>query len=143
LIRKDDTFDEFIAKFKFPSARFDAAQVLAENGVTCVIDVSDGLAGDAKRIAEASEISVSIDLTSRAFHPTLVSFCEKYRLIPEEMVLAGGEDYELLFACTPGLFENIKKELPSALRVGRCLEFQGTHMVNMPGNISSFQHGIR
>jgi thiamin-phosphate kinase len=143
LIRKDDTFDELIAKFKFPSARFDAAQVLAENGVTCVIDVSDGLAGDAKQIAEASEISVSIDLTSRAFHPTLVSFCEKYRLIPEEMVLAGGEDYELLFACTPDLFENIKKELPSAFSVGRCLEFQGTHMVNMPGNISSFQHGIR
>ena len=143
LIRKDDTFDELTAKFKFPSARFDAAQVLAENGVPCVIDVSDGLAGDAKRIAEASEISVSIDLTSRAFHPTLVSFCKKHRLNPEEMVLAGGEDYELLFACTPGLFENIKKELPSAFSVGRCLEFQGTHMVNMPGNISSFQHGIR
>jgi len=143
LIRKDDTFEELIAKFKFPSARFDAARVLAENGVTCVIDVSDGLAGDAKQIAEASGISISIDLTSKPFHPALVSFCEKYRLIPEEMVLAGGEDYELLFACTPDRFENIKKDLPSAFIVGRCIEFQGTRLVNVPGNISSFQHGIR
>jgi thiamin-phosphate kinase len=143
LIRKDDTFAELTAKFKFPSARFDAAQVLAENGVTCVIDVSDGLAGDAKHIAEASGISVSIDLTSKPFHPSLVSFCEKYRLIPEEMVLAGGEDYELLFACTPDRFEKIEKDLPSAFMVGRCLEFQGAHLVNMPGKISSFQHGIR
>ena len=143
LIRKDNTFKELIEKFKSPSARFDAANLLAENQIDCVIDVSDGLAGDAKRIAEASEVSIELDLSSSPFHPTLVSFCKKYHLKPEEMILAGGEDYELLFACPYDVFENVKKKLPEAYCVGRCLEFQGTHMINLPENISSFQHGKR
>jgi len=141
LIRKDNTFKELIEKFKSPSARFDAAHILAENQVGCVIDVSDGLAGDAKRVAEASEVSIELDLRPSVFHPALVSFCEKYHLKPEEMILAGGEDYELLFACPDDIFEKVKKKLPEAYYVGRCLEFQGTHMVNLPENISSFQHG--
>ena len=141
LIRKDCTFKELIKKFISPSARFDAAHILAENQVGCVIDVSDGLAGDAKRIAEASEISIELDLMPSVLHPALVSFCKKHHLKPEEMILAGGEDYELLFSCPIDIFENVKKNLPGAYYVGRCLEFQGTHMVNLPENISSFQHG--
>jgi thiamine-monophosphate kinase len=143
LIRKDPTFKELIDKFKFPSARFDAAQILAENHIGCVIDVSDGLAGDAKRIAEASEVSIEIDLRDRAFHPALLAFCEKYHLKPEYMILAGGEDYELLFACPDDVFEQVQKKLPEAYYIGRCLEFQGTHMVNLPEDISSYQHGKR
>lgn len=141
LIRKDTTFKELIEKFKSPSARFEAAHILAENQIVCVIDVSDGLAGDAKRVAEASGVSIELDLTSNAFHPGLVSFCEKYHLKPEEMILAGGEDYELLFTCPDDVFEHVKKKLPEAYFIGRCLEFQGTHMINLPENISSFQHG--
>lgn len=143
LIKKDTTFQELIAKFKFPSARFDAAKVLAENRVMCVIDISDGLAGDAKHIAEASGISIELDLKSFAFEPALVSFCKKHHLLTEEMVLAGGEDYELLFACAPDHFKKIKKGLPEAFQVGRCLAFQGKCLVNLPSNISSFQHGQR
>jgi thiamine-monophosphate kinase len=143
LIRKDHGFTEPISKFISPSARFDAAKVLAKNRVPCVIDVSDGLAGDAKQIAKASDISIAFDLRPEMFHPALVSFCEKYHLNPEEMILAGGEDYELLFACSEDVFENVKKELPGAYAVGRCLEFQGKHMINLPENISSFQHGKR
>lgn len=143
LIRKDDTFKELIERFKFPSARFDAARILAENQIDCVIDISDGLAGDAKRIAEASEVSIEFDLRAIPFHSSLVAFCEKYRLKPEDMVLAGGEDYELLFACPDNVFENVKKKLPEVYCIGRCLEFQGTYMVNIPESISSFQHGKR
>jgi thiamine-monophosphate kinase len=143
LIRKDNTFKELIKKFKSPSARFDAAYILAENQVGCVIDVSDGLAGDSTRIAEASEVSIEFDLRSSVFHPALVSFCEKYHLNPEEIILAGGEDYELLFACPDDVFQNVKQKLPEAYCIGRCLEFQGTHMINLPENISSFQHGKR
>jgi thiamine-monophosphate kinase len=141
LIRNDNEFKEPISKFISPSARFDAAQVLAKNRVLCVIDVSDGLAGDAKQIAKASNISIALDLRPSMFHPAMVSFCEKYRLKPEETVLTGGEDYELLFACPENVFENVKKDLPGAYAVGRCLEFQGRHMINLPENISSFKHG--
>jgi len=143
LVRKDGRFKELIDKFKFPRARFDAAGILAENRVPCVIDVSDGLAGDAKHIAMASQISIELNLNPDNIHPALVSFCEKYHLKPEEMILSGGEDYELLFACPGDMFKKVKKDLPEAYFMGRCIEFQGVHMVNLPENISSFQHGKR
>jgi thiamine-monophosphate kinase len=141
LIRKDHGFNVPISKFISPSARFDAARILAKNRVPCVIDVSDGLAGDAVQIAKASHISISLDIGPETFHPTLVSFCETYGMEPEEIILTGGEDYELLFACPDDLFENVKKDLPEVYAVGRCLEFQGRHIINLPETISSFQHG--
>jgi thiamine-monophosphate kinase len=143
LIRKDHGFKEPVSKFIFPSARFDAARVLAKHRVPCVIDVSDGLAGDAQQIAQASDISISLDLKPDMFHHALISFCEKYHLDPGEIILTGGEDYELLFACPEDVFENVKRDLPGAYAVGRCLEFQERHLINLPEHISSFQHGKR
>ena len=141
LREKDDNFQTLIAKFKAPSARFDAAQILAENQVNCVIDISDGLVGDAKQIAEASNISVALDLSACPIDPQLVSFCNKYGKNPRDMALLGGEDYELLFSCSPSTFNNIKKDLPEAFQVGRCCAYQGVHLTNIPLTISSFQHG--
>ena len=140
---EDKNFHELIAKFKTPVARFDAAEVLAANRVDCVIDISDGLAGDAQHIAEASNISIALDLTHYQFDPVLVSFCNKYGKSTEDMVLAGGEDYELLFSCSSDTFNHIKKDLPAAFQVGRCQAFQGKHLLNIPLDISSFQHGIQ
>ena len=143
LIRNDPLFKSLIAKFKFPSARFDAARVLADHNVKCVIDISDGLAGDTGHIAKASGLSIELDLSDCVLDPALIAFCRKYHLKPEEMVLSGGEDYELLFACPPETFEHIKNALPEAYPVGRCLEFQGMHLINLPAGIRSFQHGKR
>ena len=143
LVKKDKNYQELVAKFKSPAARFDAAHILAKNRVTCVIDISDGLAGDARHIAEASEISIELDLKSSSFDPALVSFCQKYNQKPEEIVMAGGEDYELLFACPEDTFENIKRDLPEVIQVGRCLVFQGRYLVNMLIKVSSYQHGKR
>lgn len=141
LVKKDTNFKDLIARFKAPAARFDAAQVLAANKVNCVIDISDGLAGDARHIAEASGIAIEFDLTSCPLDPNLIAFCQKYFLNIEEVVLAGGEDYELLFACPPETFEKVQNDLPNAYQVGRCLPFKGKYLVNLPSGIESFQHG--
>ena len=141
LMKKDTHFASLIERFKSPSARFDAAGVLAEHRVACVMDVSDGLAGDAGHIARASGVTIEFDLDPKDFDPALISFCEKYRLAPNEAVLAGGEDYELLFTCRPEIFEAVKKAFPDAIQVGRCLPFNGVHLANLPPDIFSFQHG--
>jgi thiamine-monophosphate kinase len=143
LLQKDDGFQTLIGQFKSPVARFDAARILADNRVNCVIDISDGLAGDAQQIAVASKISISLDVSNYAFDPALVSFCKKYGKTPQDMVLAGGEDYELLFTCSAETFKIVKKDLPEAFQVGRCHDYQGAYLTNLPMNISSFQHGKR
>jgi len=141
LIKKDSGFEPLVDKFKSPVARFDAAHILAKNGVKAVIDISDGLAGDALHIAKASNIYIELDLSAVEFDDLLLSFCKKYNLDPKEIFISGGEDYELLFTCTDETFAKIKKVLPSALMVGRCFPFAGMHLGNLPPGVSSFQHG--
>lgn len=141
LRKKDSDFPVLVSRFKAPSARFDAADVLAEHQVLCVIDVSDGLAGDARHIAKASHVTIEFDMDPHHFDPDMVSFCKKYAISPEEVVLEGGEDYELLFACPTEVFDSVRKQLPDAFPVGRCHTFNGVHLANLPPDIRLFQHG--
>ncbi len=141
LMKKDPDFPRLEACFKLPRARFDAARILADKGVGCVMDISDGLCGDAGHIADASRITIEWMLSEANMAPELLAFCAKHHCDPMEMVLAGGEDYELLFACPPDLFEAIQQELPGAHQVGRCRPFQGRRFLDLPQGVRSFQHG--
>jgi thiamine-monophosphate kinase len=134
-------YPELIEKFKNPKARFDAAEILAKHNVTCVMDVSDGLAGDAGHIAAASNVSIRFELSAFITDLVLAKFCNKYSLNPEKIMLSGGEDYELMFACLPSVFEQIKKLLPESFQVGECISISGTRLMNIPADILSFQHG--
>ena len=141
LMNKDTSHETLIEKFKAPQARFDAAEILFQHEVKCLMDVSDGLSGDARHIAEASLVTIEFDLDPNTFDPDLVSFCRQYGYTLEEMILGGGEDYELLFTCKPEIFQKVKSELPESHQVGRCAPFKNSYLSNLPKGISSFQHG--
>ncbi|MFW5989544.1 MAG: AIR synthase-related protein, partial [Desulfosudaceae bacterium] len=126
-----------------PRARFDAAEVLAAHGVTCVMDISDGLAGDAAHIAEASGVTVELDLSAASAVPELAAFCKAFDRSPANMMAAGGEDYELLFACDPAVFASVAEKLPGAFQVGVCREFTGELVCGLPEGIRGYRHGQR
>jgi len=69
-----------------PAPRVGEAPVLARNGATAMIDVSDGLARDLVRLCEASGVGVRLDPATVPAHPAAA----------EGEALGGGEDYELL-----------------------------------------------
>jgi thiamine-monophosphate kinase len=138
---KDSGFPLLVDRFKKPAARFDAAQVLANHGVACVMDISDGLAGDAGHLAAASGVSIEIDVGRMELEEEFSAFCRKYDKCPETLIISGGEDYELLFACAPETFERIGRRLPQAIQVGRILTFRGQPLMGEAAAIRSFQHG--
>lgn len=142
LLKKEDTdFQRLINHFKFPKARFDAAKILLNHGVRCVIDISDGLKGDAMHLAEASNVTIELSIDRKDIDPDLAAFCRKYRFKPEDVAIAGGEDYQLLFSCAKDVYGKLKKELPDAYPVGQCQVFTGTHILAPHSELSSFQHG--
>lgn len=107
------------------------------------MDISDGLAGDAAHIAEASGVTVELDLSTVSATPELAAFCKAFDRSPANMMAAGGEDYELLFACAPAVFASVAEKLPGAFQVGVCRQFSGAHICGLPEDIRGYRHGRR
>lgn len=126
--------------FRNPRARFDAASVLEKYNVDCVMDISDGIAADVFRMAEASGITISLDPSGVPLHEEMQRFCMIYNLDTMKEAVQGGEDYELLFSCEENVFEEIKKELTTAFKVGECKSFSGKRLENLPSGIKAFDH---
>lgn len=87
--------------FARPQPRLAAARWLASQGATSMLDVSDGLGGDAEHIAAASRVALDIDLGKVPIHPSVHG--EARRLDEPAALFAarGGEDYELLVTLPP------------------------------------------
>jgi len=86
-------------EFHEPLAHLKAGAALAETGkVTAMIDVSDGLAGDAEKLAQASGVGVRVDMAKLPISPDLAK-C--YGEGARALALQGGEDYALLFTVRP------------------------------------------
>jgi thiamine-monophosphate kinase len=88
-----------------PVPRLEAGRALAEVGATAMIDISDGLGGDAGHLAAASGVGLRIEASALPLAAGVAEVATAIGRNPLELASSGGEDYELLAAVPPDLLD--------------------------------------
>jgi len=91
---------ELHRRFARPEPRFGAARALRELGATAMIDVSDGIAADARHLAGASGVGLQLTLAELPRDEGVDAVAAALGADPTAFAATAGEDYELC-ACLP------------------------------------------
>lgn len=103
--------NKLIEKHLCPKPRLEEGQILAEKiGVSAMIDLSDGLASDLKRICEESKCGARIYLNKIPLSHGLRRLKKSINKNILDYALLGGEDYELLFTVKEKKVPQLQKQ---------------------------------
>lgn len=100
-----------ISKHHHPIARIEEGVFLSKfQQVNAMMDVSDGIASDLKRIANASDCGAEINIEQIPISRELQVYCKQNKLDTYSFSASGGEDYELLLSIDKDYFDIIKEK---------------------------------
>ena len=128
-VERDADVQALIDRHYLPLPRVEEGlQLAATPGVHAMMDISDGIGSDLGHILAASGCGARIDVAALPLSPALRRVSARLGWDAPALAIGGGEDYELLFTCTP----EAEKALPvphtviGTTTAGTSLEWLGT-----------------
>lgn len=116
-----------------PYPRIKEARFFSKMGARAMEDISDGLASEVMHIAEESEVGIEIYSDKLPLEKDFVRVAHEIGENPLDLILFGGEDYELVFTVSEEkkllLFAEAKKMGLKLTEVGRVVEEKGAWLV--------------
>jgi thiamine-monophosphate kinase len=132
LLLEEEAEGELIARQLEPQPRLEAGRALAAIGATAMIDLSDGLGGDASHLAVASGVGLRINAEALPLAGGVAAMAAATGLDPLQLAISGGEDYELLVTLPPHLLESASKAVSETgvelTGVGEVVAGEGTEI---------------
>jgi thiamine-monophosphate kinase len=109
-----------LAAHRRPEPRILHGLLLARAGVRAAMDLSDGLLGDLPKLCAASHVSAQLEFDQLPI-PNALRW--NFRSDYKDLVLRGGEDFELLFSAPPDVFLRavelcLRSRLPIPIPIG-------------------------
>ncbi|HTQ36031.1 MAG TPA: thiamine-phosphate kinase [Steroidobacteraceae bacterium] len=141
---RDEQRQWLFERFHFPAPRIALGQALRGIASAC-IDVSDGLAADAGKLAAASGCAVTIEVERL---PLSAALHAQAGTQAAQLALAGGDDYELCFTVPPDRIAGLDGRLAGAgcavtrighLEVGSGVMFSGKGIPPF-GVLAGYEH---
>ena len=134
--------DSLIAAQLRPQPRFDCARELRAAGADALIDISDGLANDAREIAARSSVTLEIELAAIPLADGVEQIAAELGRDAAQFAASGGEDFELC-ACLP---DQAAAGLSGLTRIGTVTEGAGeVHFIDASGErtkLHGYQHRV-
>jgi thiamine-monophosphate kinase len=93
-------YERLIQRYLRPKPRIEAGRSAAGLGANAMMDLSDGLASDVRRVCERSGVGCEIELNLLPVERDTSELAQSLGHDPAVLAATGGEDYELLI-CAP------------------------------------------
>lgn len=98
----DEEANACLSRYERPAPRMRLGSIVGRSrAAAAAMDLSDGLADAAWRLAEAAGIGVVVEAALVPMAAGAVSWAHRAGVDPVDFAIAGGEDYELAFAVPP------------------------------------------
>ena len=114
-VRQEEAAQYVVARHLDPSPRCRLGLALAEAGLaSAMIDISDGLLGDLGHICRQSGCGAELQLAQLPRSDQFEGLAAAHGDYPWQLVLSGGEDYELCFTAPPVHAASIRETAKTA-----------------------------
>ncbi|MFA5451144.1 MAG: thiamine-phosphate kinase [Dehalococcoidales bacterium] len=130
--------DQLLSCFLRPHPRLEQGNILACEGASAAIDISDGLLSDLQHILSSSNVSAIIDVGKLPLKPLLKAGLSHHQAV--ELALGGGEDYELLFTASESVMEKIAATIGKGLSIIGTITSARSGCIKLAGNFTSFDN---
>ena len=137
-VERDADVQALIDRHYLPLPRVaEGLRLAATPDVHAMMDISDGIGSDLKHILEASGLGAVIDVPSLQLSPALQRVCARLGWDAAALAIGGGEDYELLFTCTPEAERSL--DVPHTV-IGVIRDLPGIEWRGTKGPVAGFDH---